>query len=435
VTVTAICLIKKPLLPPLLLPARRRDRRFGVLPVALMPVADALAAILAGAEPLAEEMVALDAAFHRTLARDVAARRTQPPQAMSAMDGYAVRAADAGHVNARLKVIGEVAAGRPFDRALGPGEAARIFTGGVIPDGADAVVIQEDTVIEEDTITLTEAASPGRHIRPAGVDFRERDVLLKAGRRLSDRDLSLAASMNCPELPVRRKPKLALLATGDELVMPGATPGPGQIVYSNGYALRALAKAEGAEVIDLGVVADTLLATTAGIRRAREAHADILVTTGGASVGDHDLVKTALEAEGVSIAFWRIAMRPGKPMLHGRLGAMRVVGVPGNPVSSYVCTMLFVVPLIRALSGASIIHHRREQAELGRDVAANDVREDYLRALLEERSDGSLIATPVNHQDSSLLANLAGAQALLIRAPFAPAAKAGASCEILRLPA
>ena len=402
--------------------------------MALMPVADALAAILAGVEPLAEELVALDAAYHRTLARDVAARRTQPPQAMSAMDGYAVRASDASHVNARLKVIGEVAAGRPFDRTLGPGEAARIFTGGVIPDGADAVVIQEDTVVEANTITITEAASLGRHIRPAGVDFRERDVLLKAGRRLSDRDLSLAASMNCPELPVRRKPKLALLATGDELVMPGATPGPGQIVYSNGYALRALAKAEGAEVIDLGVAADTLAASTAGIRRAREAHADILVTTGGASVGDHDLVKTALEIEGVNIAFWRIAMRPGKPMLHGRLGAMRVVGVPGNPVSSYVCTMLFVVPLIRALSGASIVHHVRAQAALGGDVAANDLREDYLRARLEERKDGRLIATPVSQQDSSLLANLAATQALLIRTPFAPAAKAGALCEILRLP-
>jgi molybdopterin molybdotransferase len=405
-----------------------------VLLVALMPVADALAAILTGAEPLAEEMVALEAAYHRTLARDVAARRTQPPQAMSAMDGYAVRAADAARVNARLKVIGEVAAGRPFDRALGVGEAARIFTGGVIPAGADAVVIQEDTVVDGTSITITEAASPGRHIRPAGVDFRQGDVLLKAGRRLSDRDLSLAASMNFPELPVRRKPKVALLATGDELVMPGSEPGPGQIVYSNAYALHALARAEGAETIDLGIAADTLEATTAGIRRAREAKADILVTTGGASVGDHDLVKTSLETEGVAIAFWRIAMRPGKPMMHGRLGGMRVVGVPGNPVSSYVCTMLFVVPLIRALSGRSSIHHVREEALLGRDIGANDVREDYLRARLEERADGSLIATPVTHQDSSLLANLAVSQALLIRAPFAPAAKAGTPCEILRLP-
>ena len=402
--------------------------------MALMSVADALAAILDGAAPLPEEMVALDAAYHRVLARDVAAKRTQPPQAMSAMDGYAVRASDAAQVNARLKVIGEVAAGRPFDRALGAGETARIFTGGVIPDGADAVVIQEDTVVDGNIITITEAASPGRHVRPAGVDFREGDVLLKAGSRLSDRDLSLAASMNFPELPVRRRPKVALLATGDELVMPGSSPGPGQIVYSNGYSLRALARAEGAETIDLGVAADTLEATTAGIRRARDARADILVTTGGASVGDHDLVKTSLEAEGVKMAFWKIAMRPGKPMMHGRLGAMRVIGVPGNPVSSYVCTMLFVVPLIRALSGQSSIHQLRERALLGRDIGANDVREDYLRARLEERDDGTLIATPVNHQDSSLLANLAVSRALVIRAPFAPAAKAGEPCEILRLP-
>ena len=402
--------------------------------MALMSVADALAAILDGAAPLPEEMVALDAAYHRVLARNVAAKRTQPPQAMSAMDGYAVRASDAAQINARLKVIGEVAAGRPFDRALGAGETARIFTGGVIPDGADAVVIQEDTMVDGNTITITEAASPGRHVRPAGVDFREGDVLLKAGSRLSDRDLSLAASMNFPELPVRRRPKVALLATGDELVMPGSSPGPGQIVYSNGYSLRALARAEGAETIDLGVAADTLEATTAGIRRARDARADILVTTGGASVGDHDLVKASLEAEGVKMAFWKIAMRPGKPMMHGRLGAMRVIGVPGNPVSSYVCTMLFVVPLIRALSGQSSIHQLRERALLGRDIGANDVREDYLRARLEERDDGTLIATPVNHQDSSLLANLAVSRALVIRAPFAPAAKAGEPCEILRLP-
>jgi len=402
--------------------------------VALMPVADALAAILAGAEPLPEQMAALDTAYHRVLARDVAALRTQPPQAMSAMDGYAVRAADAADLTARLKVIGEVAAGRPFARKVGANEAVRIFTGGVIPDGADAVIIQEDTATNGDHITITEAAKQGRHIRPAGVDFREGDVLLAKGRRLTDRDLSLAAGMNYPELAVHRRPKVAVLATGDELVMPGEIPGPGQIVYSNGFAIRALARAEGAETIDLGIAADTVEATTDGIRRARDTGADILITMGGASVGDHDLVKRSLEAEGVAMTFWRIAMRPGKPMMHGRLGDMRVIGLPGNPVSSYVCGFLFLVPLIRALSGRKTIHHVRETALLGRDLAANDQREDYLRTRLETRADGTVVATPVMKQDSSLLGNLAVAEGLLIRKPFAPAAAAGDSCAIIRLP-
>src|ERR1700720_2204685 len=399
-----------------------------------MPVTEALAAVLAGAEPLSEEMVGLDAATRRVPRRNGAPLRTQPPQAMSAMDGYAVRSADASAVAARLKVTGEVAAGRPFDKTVGKGEAVRIFTGGVVPEGADAVVIQEDTVVEDGGITITEIAVAGRHIRPAGVDFRKGDVLLAKGKRLSDRDLSLAAGMNYPELAVRRRPRVAILATGDELVMPGATPGPGQIVYSNGYALRALARAEGAETIDLGIAADTVKATTEGIRRARDSGADILITTGGASVGDHDLVKQSLEAERVAMAFWRIAMRPGKPMMHGRLGGMRVIGLPGNPVSSYVCAFLFLVPLIRALSGRAAIHHVSETALLGRDLAANDLREDYLRARLEVRADGALIATPVDHQDSSLLGNLAAARALVIRAPFAPAAVAGSACDILRLP-
>jgi molybdopterin molybdotransferase len=402
--------------------------------VALMPVADALAAILSGVEPMPEETVALDAAYHRILARDVAARRTQPPQAMSAMDGYAVRAADAADLTARLKVIGEVAAGRPFPRRVGAGEAVRIFTGGVIPDGADAVIIQEDTAVDGDHITITEAAVSGRHIRKAGIDFREDDVLLAKGTRLSDRAVALAAAMNHPELSVRRRPKVALLATGDELVMPGSSPGAGQVVYSNGYALKALARSEGAETLDLGIAADTVAATTTGIRRARDAGADILITSGGASVGEYDLVKSSLEVEGVTMAFWTIAMRPGKPMMHGRLGAMRVIGLPGNPVSSYVCAFLFLVPLIRTLLGRTMVHHRRETAVLGRDLAANDRREDYLRARLEARDDGTLIATPVDHQDSSLLANLAAARALVIRPPLASAARQGSVCEILRLP-
>ncbi|CAN5322265.1 molybdopterin molybdotransferase MoeA [soil metagenome] len=401
--------------------------------MALMPVADALAAILAGAAPLPAETVALDDAFHRVLAHDAASQRTQPPAAMSAMDGYAVCAADAT-LGARLKVIGEVAAGRPFEHPLGRGEALRIFTGGVIPDGADAVVIQENTARDGATVIVEQAAITGGNIRPAGIDFNKGDVLLRGGIRLTDRDLSLAAGMNHPALDVRRRPKLALLATGDELVMPGTIPGPGQIVYSNGYALRALARAEGADVIDLGIATDTMDATVAGIRRARDAGADILITTGGASVGDHDLVQQALKAEGVSMAFWKIAMRPGKPMMHGRLDAMRVLGLPGNPVSSYVCALLFMVPLIRALAGRNDIHHRLQPAVLGRDLPANDLREDYLRATLAKGDDGSLIATAVTRQDSSLLGNLSAADALVIRAPHAPAAFAGDPCRVLLLP-
>ena len=401
--------------------------------MALMPVADAMATILSGADALPEEMVPLEAAYHRVLARNIASNRTQPPQPMSAMDGYAVRAADAV-MGARLTVIGEVAAGRPFERALTAGEALRIFTGGVVPDGADAIVIQEDTSRDGAVVLINEAATVAKHIRAAGIDFAEGDVLLRAGQRLTDRDLSLAAGMNHPELPVRRRPVIAVLATGDELVLPGAIPGPGQIVLSNGFALRALARAEGAEVIDLGIAADTLESTASAIQRAIDAGADILVTTGGASVGDHDLVKPSLEAAGVEMAFWKIAMRPGKPMMNGRRGAMRVIGLPGNPVSSYVCAFLFMVPLIRALSGRAQVAHAIESGRVGRDLAANDQREDYLRAVLTPGEDGSVIATAVSRQDSSLLGNLAAAQGLLIRRPFAVAAPKGSLCEFVRLP-
>jgi molybdopterin molybdotransferase len=401
--------------------------------MALMPVTDAMAAILAGADALPEEMVPLEDAFHRVLARDIASLRTQPPEPMSAMDGYAVRAADAT-LGAKLRVIGEIAAGKPFDRPLQTGEALRIFTGGVLPAGADAVVIQEDTTRDSDIVGINEAAISGKHIRPAGVDFNEGDVLLRAGTRLTDRDLALAAGMNHPSLPVRRRPVVAVLATGDELVMPGAVPGPGQIVLSNGFALRALARAEGAEVIDLGIAVDTLEATTSAIQRAIDLKADVLITTGGASVGDHDLVQQSLINAGVEMAFWRIAMRPGKPMMHGRRQGMRVIGLPGNPVSSYVCGFLFMVPLLRALSGRNEVAHALEPAVLGRDLAANDQREDYLRTRLETRADGTVVATPVIKQDSSLLGNLAVAEGLLIRKPFAPAAAAGDSCAIMRLP-
>lgn len=401
--------------------------------MALMPVADAYAAVLKGAAALPEETVPLTSAHHRTLSRDIAALRTQPPAAMSAMDGYAVRASDAV-TGARLKVIGEVAAGRPFNSIIGAGQAARIFTGGVIPNGADAVVIQEDTARDGDIVIVNEALVAGKNIRAAGIDFKQGDVLLPRGTRLNDRALALAASMDHPHLPVHRRPRIAILATGDELVAPGSALAPGQIVYSNIFSLSALVESEGAEVIDLGIARDTLESTTDGIRRARESGADVLVTTGGASVGDHDLVQTALKAEGVDMAFWKIALRPGKPMMHGRLGSMRVLGLPGNPVSSYVCAFLFLVPLIRALSGRNAVDHVLEQAVLGRDMPANDQRQDYLRARLENGESSIPVATTVGPQDSSLVANLAAANALIVRPPFAPAAPAGSPCTILRLP-
>jgi molybdopterin molybdotransferase len=401
--------------------------------MALMPVADALNAILEGIRPLPEETVALDDALHRTLARDVAARRTQPPAPMSAMDGYAVRTQDA-LAGARLKVIGESAAGRPFDRSIGKGEAVRIFTGGVVPDGADTIAIQEDVQREADVITLAEAVPAPRHIRGTGIDFREGDVLLTRGTRLTDRDLSLAASMNHPALPVCRKPKVAILATGDELVMPGSQPGPGQIIYSNTYAIRALVRSSGAEPIDLGIARDTMEETRAAIRRAEVLGADILLTTGGASVGEHDLVKPSFEAEGIGIKFWKIALRPGKPMMHGRKGAMSVIGLPGNPSSSYVCSFLFVVPLIRAFLGSAHVAHCIEPAILGHGLPANDHRQEYMRARLAINDDGIAVATAVSHQDSSLLNNLSVADVLLIRPPMAPAAAAGARCNIIRLP-
>lgn len=402
--------------------------------MALMSAADALAAVLAGADALPEEQVALEQAYHRVLARDLAALRTQPPDDMSAMDGYAVRAADLATIPARLEVTGEAAAGRPWDKPLEAGEAVRIFTGGVVPPGADTVVIQENTSRDGDLVIVNQAAAPGRNIRRRGIDFNEGDVLLSAGRRLTDRNLSLAASMNYPRLPVHRRPRVAILATGDELLPPGSTPGPGQIILSNGYALRALAESEGAETIDLGIAADTLEATTAAIRAARDGAVDILVTTGGASVGDHDLMNVALKAEGVELDFWKIALRPGKPMMHGRLGGMRVIGLPGNPVSSYVCAFLFMVPLLRALAGRHDVHHKIEQVLLGSDLAANDQRQDYIRACLETGDDGAMVAVPVGQQDSSLQANLSAAQGLLVRPPHAPAAAKGTLCPMIRLP-
>src|ERR1041385_5327873 len=322
--------------------------------MALLPVADALAQVLDGVAPLPAERVPLAEAEGRVLADDIAALRTQPPEDVSAMDGYAVRAEDVA-TPARLKLIGEVAAGRPFAGTIRKGEAARIFTGGVLPVGSDTVVIQENTTREGDTVIVSTQAARGRNVRTAGLDFRKGDVRLKAGRRLTGRDVARAAAMNHATLPVHRRPTIAVVATGDELVAPGTAPGPGQIVYSNVFALAAIARREGADVIDLGILPDRLDETVAGVRRARDLGADVLVTAGGASVGEYDLVQPALAAEGLALSFWKIAVRPGKPMLSGKLGAMRVLGLPGNPVSAYVCSVLFLAPLIRRLSGRTDI--------------------------------------------------------------------------------
>jgi molybdopterin molybdotransferase len=401
--------------------------------MALLSVADALARVLESAQPLPCEAAPLTEAAGRVLCQDLAALRTQPPADMSAMDGYAVRAVDVANVPATLRIAGEVAAGRPYAGSVEPGEAARIFTGGVVPPGADTIVIQENTTRDGDRVIVREPSPPGRHVRRAGLDFSSGQVLLRKGRRLTDRDVMLAAAMNHPGVPVHRRPAVAVLATGDELRPPGSALGPGEIVYSNGFALMALASAEGAAAIDLGVVPDRVDATVEAIRKARTSGADILVTTGGASVGDYDLVQRGLAAEGLALSFWRVALRPGRPMMNGRLGAMHVLGLPGNPVSAYVCALLFLAPLIRRLSGRSDVAPQTESAVLGCDLAANDERADYMRATLAKGPGGADVATPIPVQDSSMMAALAKADCLVVREPFEPAAPAGSDCRILRL--
>ncbi len=402
--------------------------------MALMPVAEALSRVLADAHPLPAESAGLLDAHGRVLTSDVVALRSQPPADVSAMDGYAVRAMDVARVPARLKVIGEVAAGHPFDRPVSAGQAVRIFTGGLLPAGADAVVIQENTSVERDMVVVHMGADQGRHVRVEGLDFRRGAVLLAKGHRLSDRDLALAAAMNHPRLPVHRRPKLAFFASGDELVMPGSELAAGEIVHSNAYAILAMARREGCEPFDLGIVPDRLDETGQAIRHARDRGADILVTSGGASVGDYDLVHKALASEGLALSFWKVAMRPGRPMLHGRLQEMHVLGLPGNPVSAYVCSLLFLVPLIRRLSGQTEVEPQCETAILGRDLPENDERADYLRARLGAGAEGTPVATPAPVQDSSMLTPLSAAECLLIREPRARPAARGSRCKVLRLP-
>ena len=400
----------------------------------LISVEEALARVLAAAPvPLGVESVALDQALGRTLAKDLVALRTQPPFANSAMDGYALIAADTSALPARLKVVGESAAGRAFGRPVGRGEAVRIFTGAPMPLGTDAVLIQENADRDGDAVIVRKAESPGRNVRQTAIDFAAGELLLTAGRRLTPRDLALAAAANHARLSVRRRPRVAILATGDELVEPGGALGPAQIVASNNFAVAGIVAACGGEPVDLGIAIDEVGALAASFERAAKMSADVLVTLGGASVGDYDLVQKALLASGLELGFWRIAMRPGKPLMHGRLAAMAVLGLPGNPVSSVVCATLFLRPLLLALLGdPGAGADMSEAGALDADLAENDMRQDYLRATLCEQ-DGQWRARPVESQDSSLVKLLAHSQCLIIRKPHAPPAKRGEACRIIRL--
>jgi molybdopterin molybdotransferase len=399
--------------------------------MALLPVAEALARILDGAGPAAPERAGLLEAAGRVLAEDLPARLTQPPFAASAMDGYAVRAGDVARLPARLKVIGEAAAGAGFRARLGPGEAVRIFTGAPLPEGADAVVIQENTAREGDRVVVTAGAPDPAHVRPRGLDFGVGEVLLRAGRRIDARALTLAAAMGYAEIPVRPRPRVAILATGDELVPPGTAPGADQIVASNAYGIAAMVAHAGGEPRLLGIARDTHEALASKIAAA--AGADVLVTIGGASVGDHDLVAAELRAAGMALEFWKIAMRPGKPLLYGRLGPQRVLGVPGNPVSALVCARVFLVPLVRRLLGIEAEGGERAARALAANaLEANGPRTHYMRAKLSAApANGLPRVAALALQDSSLLAPLAEADCLIVRPPLAPPVAAGSEVDIL----
>lgn len=398
----------------------------------MIPVAEAIARVRTAFAPTGAEFVGLADAGGRVLAADQAARRTQPPVAVSAMDGWAVRAVDVGTAPTTLAVIGQSAAGHGFAGRVGPGQAVRIFTGAPVPDGSDSIILQEDATADGDRVTFREAARPNRHIRGAGIDFTAGQVGLTAGTLLDARGVALAAAMNIPALPVHRRPRVAILATGDELVRPGDALGPNQIVSSNSYGVAALVRAAGGDAIDLGIAPDRpeeLAAMAAGA-----AGCDLLVTLGGASVGDHDLVQQVLAGGGARLDFWKIAMRPGKPLMFGRLAnGIPLLGLPGNPVSALVCALLFLRPALNALLGRPD-HDLTERLALGRALPENDQRQDYLRAAIELR-EGVRVVMPFEKQDSSMLSTLAAADGLVIREPHAPAAPVGTFVDILRFPA
>jgi molybdopterin molybdotransferase len=397
----------------------------------MLSVAEASARIRAGFKPLGSEQVGLSEALGRVLAEDVAARVTQPPAAVSAMDGYAVRASDVTSVPARLKLVGYAPAGHAYHGVVGPGEAVRVFTGAPIPAGSDAIVIQEDAKAEATEVVVRESVPPGCYVRPAGLDFKVGDTLLTKGRLLTARDIGIAAAMNVPWLRVTRRPRIAVLATGDEVVMPGECLGPAQIVSSNGLSLAAFVTACGAQPQPLGIAPDSAEAIRAMVEAA--IGADLVVTSGGASVGEHDLIQSAIGDAGLKLDFWRVAMRPGKPLMFGRIGATPILGVPGNPVSTLVCATLFLRPAIDIMLGRSADERSPETAVLGCDLPDNDSRQDYLRATLGHAPDGTLIATPFSRQDSSMLSLLAKADCLVIRPPRAAALPAGAKVQIVRL--
>ncbi|UZK67114.1 molybdopterin molybdotransferase MoeA [Sphingomonas sp. M1-B02] len=390
--------------------------------MALLPVEEAQSRLLALGAPLEAERVALSQAAGRWAAEDVIALRTQPSADLSAMDGYAIRFAD---MPGPWTVIGESAAGRAFAGIVASGQATRIFTGAPLPAGSDTVLIQEEASREGEALALAGEgpARLGRNVRRRGLDFAEGDPLIRAGERLTPARLAVAGSAGHGRVLVRRRVRVAIAATGDELVPPGAPVADAQLPETNRLMLAAQLADLPVEILDLGILPDKADALEAAFRAVR---ADLLVTSGGASVGDHDLVRPALEAAGGAVHFWRVALRPGKPMMAGRLGKTLVVGLPGNPVSAFVTTLLFVRPLVALLSGAADPLPRTRATPLGEPLPANDHRTDYLRA---ELRDGRAFASTI--QDSSMLRTLARARCLILRPPHAPAANPGDSVQIL----
>ena len=400
--------------------------------MALIPVSEVKSRLLDDARAvIGTETVALGEAAGRILCDDVAARLTQPPFDGSAMDGYALRAVDAPEIGSVLKVVGSAAAGHAFGGAIGPGETIRIFTGAPLPEGADSILIQEDAEkLDGDRIRTAFEVIKGRHVRPRGQDFVEGEPVLRAGLLIDFSHLTVAAAMNHPALPVLRKPRVGLLATGDELIVPGEAPGEAQIIASSVFGVAALVRDNGGAVVDLGIVRDRPEEIAAAIDRAREAKVDVLVTLGGASVGDHDLVQASLTAAGMELDFWRIAMRPGKPLMVGNLDGIRVLGLPGNPVASMVTSMLFLEPLVRKLAGLPE-RNREVMGVTARRLTANDQRQDYLRSRLTRGDDGTWVADPFEKQDSSMMKIFAHSDGLVIRPPHAPELQTGAPCPIL----